>query len=373
MPMHPTGRLALAFLLAIATGCTPLPESPPSVAPAAPAAPAAGAGATTGVLGGAPYLIAVPADWNGELVMYLHGYEPGGTPREAPAVNDFDRWLLGQGYALARSDYATQGWAVAEALVDNERLREHALALLGKPRRTWLIGHSLGGLLVLASLERHPEAYDGGLSLCGVNGSADEVIARGVLDPLAVFDHHFPGVLGLAAGGLEDPASPPFVAAETIEAALAGNEPAAAQIAASFDILRRDLAGALMLHYLVLRELSVRAGGLPAGNRDVQYRGFGDDAGLNAAIRRYHADPAAASYLKANVGLRGSAPRPVVIQSNINDPTVPARFGTRYAQLAQAAGRADQVLTLAPVGEGHCAFTPTDVDRAFAALRDHAD
>lgn len=362
--------LALALLLAALGGCATAPQAPPAAAaPEAPAASVATPGTTTGTLEGAPFLVAAPPRWNGELVMFLHGYEPKGAPREAtPAANDFDNWLLSKGFAVARSSYSTQGWAVAEALVDNERLRQHAVRLLGQPKRTWLLGNSLGGLLALASLERHPQVYDGALSFCGVNVSGEEIIGRGGLDPLAVFDHYFPGVLGLAAGGLADPASPPAADPEAIEVALTSNELRAGQLAASFDIPRRDLAGALMLQYLVLRELSERAGGLPVSNRDTVYQGFGDDAALNAAIRRYDADPDAAAYLRANATLSGSAPRPVVLLSNVNDPTVPARFSGRYLELAKAAGRAGQVLAMPPVGEGHCAFSQVDIGRALAAL-----
>lgn len=361
------------LLLAALAGCASAPPAPeaPAAAQPAPAAPAATPASHTGVLEGAPYLIEVPPRWNGELVMFLHGYEPKGAPRETPLVaNDFDRWLLSEGFAVARSSYSAQGWAVAEALVDNERLRQHAATLIGKPKRTWLLGNSLGGLLVLASLERHPDAYDGALSLCGVNVSGEEIIGRGGLDPLAVFEHYFPGVLGLAAGGLADPASPPSADPAAIEVALASNETRAGQLAASFDIPRRDLSGALMLQYLVLRELSERAGGLPVSNRDSVYQGFGDDTALNAAIRRYDAAPGAATYLRANATLSGSAPRPVVLLSNVNDPTVPARFSGRYAELAKAAGRADHVLVMPPVGEGHCAFSQVDIGRALRALVD---
>ena len=72
----------------------------------------------------------------------------------------------------------------------------------------------------------------------------------------------------------------------------------------------------------------------------------------------------------ANATLSGSAPRPVVLLSNVNDPTVPARFSGRYAELAKAAGRADHVLLMPPVGEGHCAFSQVDIGRALRALVD---
>lgn len=41
-------------------------------------------GVETGTLGDAPYRVEIPADWNGELVVLLHGYEPRGVPRANP-------------------------------------------------------------------------------------------------------------------------------------------------------------------------------------------------------------------------------------------------------------------------------------------------
>ena len=158
-----------------------------------------------------------------------------------------------------------------------------------------------------------------------------------------------------------------------IEAALVGNAERAAQIGARFEILRSDLSGALMLQYIVLRELSERAGGFPVGNRDSVYDGFGDDVALNAAIRRYDAVPHAQAYLREHASLSGRALKPVVIQANLDDPTVPAHFTRRYAEKALAAGQDKQVLTLPPIGTGHCAFAPEDVDRAFTALVQHAE
>ena len=59
---------------------------------------------------------------------------------------------------------------------------------------------------------------------------------------------------------------------------------------------------------------------------------------------------------------------PVVLQSNNNDPTVPRRFGNRYAQRAQEAGTGRLLTVLPPVGEGHCALQPQEVDAAFYAM-----
>lgn len=78
----------------------------------------------TGTLDSAPYRVEIPANWNGELVILLHGYEPKGIPRATPwPQNEETPVFLSQGYAVAASAYASQGWSVADAVPDNERLR----------------------------------------------------------------------------------------------------------------------------------------------------------------------------------------------------------------------------------------------------------
>jgi dienelactone hydrolase len=323
----------------------------------------------TGTISGTSYRIEIPAGWNGELVMYLHGYEPQGMPRQAVMEQtDFDRWLLSKGYAVAQSQYATQGWAVAEALTDNEQLRQKVVAVYGKPKRSFLVGQSLGGHLALASLELNPKSYDGALALCGANSSASEVFTDGVLAPLVAFDVLFPNQLGLALGGLADPDSPPMVDPNAIEKALQSNESNANLLATQFDLLREDLAGALLMRYVVLREMMAHAGGFPVDNRNTLYSGFGDDVAFNQKVRRYTGDPNAIAYTKQHATLLGLAPKPVVILSNNNDPTIPASISAQYARMAEATGHTSNIYTLPSMGKGHCAFSPEDVDMAFGVL-----
>jgi pimeloyl-ACP methyl ester carboxylesterase len=320
----------------------------------------------TGNLGAAPYRIDVPENWNGDLVMFLHGYRPQGTPSPAPMPRDnLAEDFVRAGYAFAASDYSRQGWAVAEAMADNEALRQHFIAVHGRPRHTYLMGLSMGGHIVLALLERQPDDYDGALSLCGANAPAPELIASGVLLPLLAFDYYFPGVMGLAPGGLEDPNSPVQLNGEAIEATLASHEDIAQMLSARFEVPRDDLAGALYFHYMIIRELQQRAGGFPIDNHATIYSGFGNDADFNARVRRYTGQPAAIAYLAHNANLSGQVSRPVVIQSNRLDPTVTRPYAERYAQLAAATG---QILTLPPVRAGHCSFTSGDVTQAFGYL-----
>lgn len=371
MPRHP---LTPALLLAVAlAGCATTTDTTPADA-AAPAASApeesvATAAGLVGTLDGAAYRIDRPADWNGSLIVFLHGYETPGPPRPTELAQDaFDQWALSKGYAVARSAYSTTGWATAEAVPESEHVRSLAIESLGAPKHTYLVGQSLGGHLVLAMLEANPEAYDGVLSFCGVNAPAAEVFADAILAPLVATELWLPAALGLAPGGLADPASPSMLDPETIEKALASNPAATQRIAERFGIPKAQLGQGLWLRYLALREMIPRAGGFPADNRHTKYTGMGDDAAFNAAVRRYAGDPKAMAYVAANAPLTGAAPKPVVVLANVTDPLVPATISNRYAELAKASGDAANVFTLPPTGDGHCAFDSVTIDRAFTVL-----
>ena len=370
----PTLRhLVLAVSLAVAAGCASSPPTPSASSPAPAAAPVA-ATADVGEIAGAPYRIDIPAGWQGDLLVYARGYVPAGTPRDgATARSPVDEWALAQGYAIARSDYSALGWSVAEAVDDTEKLRAHFVAGHGAPRRTFVMGHSMGAHIALAVLERHPQHYAGALALCGANAPAAELFSEHLLPPVVAFDHFFPGVLGLAPGGLADPDSPPWPDAEAIERALQGNEAVAGRLAERFDIPRDGLAGGLMIRYAVLHELQQRAGGFPVDNREVRYTGMGDDAAFNASVRRYTGEPAAMAYAARHAALTGATSRPVVMLDNHADPTIPMAVTRRYAALAKAAGQGANVLVLPAQGQGHCEFTPQHQQYALAKLAGWVD
>ena len=364
MKLPPLRHLALALSLALGAGCASAPEPV-----AAPAAATTAAVQEVGELAGAAYRIDIPENWQGDLVVYARGYVPVGSPREgATERKREDELVLTQGYAIARSDYSKLGWSVGEALDDTERLRAHFVARHGKPRRTFVMGHSMGSHIALATLERHAAHYDGALALCGANGPAAELFGDHLMPPLVAFDYFFPGVLGLAQGGLADPASPPWPDPEAIEKALQGKPDVANLLATRFDIPREGLADGVLIRYGALHELAQRAGGFPVDNRTVNYTGLGDDAAFNAGVRRYTGDPAAMAYAAANAALTGTAPRPVVMLDNLADPTIPTEVTQRYAALAEAAGQGANVLVLPSQGQGHCDFTDEHQQHAMAKL-----
>src|SRR5438046_882753 len=125
-----------------------------------------------GAIGGANYTIAVPANWNGTLVLYSHGYIFSNQPlaNPAPAVGDAATGaaLLQQGYALAGSSYSQNGWALQQAFQDQIALLDFFTATCGQPTRTIAWGHSLGGIITAGLVQLHPERFSGALPMCGV-------------------------------------------------------------------------------------------------------------------------------------------------------------------------------------------------------------
>ncbi|KAF1017651.1 MAG: hypothetical protein GAK31_00919 [Stenotrophomonas maltophilia] len=263
MPTLPKRMLTLALLLCLPCAAA-LARTP------APAAPAV-TGVQTGVLQGAPWRIDLPAHWNGELVMIAHGFEPTGVPRQMPWPADpATPAPLAAGYAVAQSGYARQGWSVADGITDTDRLRAHFIAAHPHTRKSWIIGYSMGGAIAIGSLERLPQHYSGGVALCGAN-LPGLTIAAEVLTTTVAFDYFFPNTPGLPPEGLASPRAAPVPQGEmyqAIDQALQGKPDVARLLATRLQVQDDQLAGAISLHALVLRELSQRLGGRAAGNVD---------------------------------------------------------------------------------------------------------
>ena len=107
--------------------------------------------------------------WNGTLFLYSHGYVVPGSANPATDVGDpvTGAWLLGHGYALAGSSYATTGWAIQQALPDQIDTLNAFDGSYGKPTH-----HRLG-----AFARRHhhrrahpglPDRFSAALPMCGV-------------------------------------------------------------------------------------------------------------------------------------------------------------------------------------------------------------
>ena len=353
--------IGLIVLLCTSCGCTAQDSS-------APAAGAKAASVETGTLAGAAYRIDVPADWNRGLVVFFHGYAI--TPVQLPARDPIApqlRQLLDRGYAVAQSAYSATGWAVEQASADSERLRLHFIDKHGKPRETFAAGMSMGGTLTVMALEASPDTYAGGLSLCGAIERSDRLLQRDFA-LVAAFDYYFPNLLGPLV-----PASAkymPTVAIETQVAAALRANPAAAE-----SLLRTwgvgdvpTLGNVVAFNYYEVGELQRRTHGNPFNNADFIYTGSKDAFALNAGVKRYAADAAAAAYVARWYTPSGSLVRPLLALHDTGDPLVLASAAFDYALAVQRQGHADNFVQQFVNKEGHCVFTPAEIGRAFDEL-----
>jgi acetyl esterase/lipase len=139
-----------------------------------------------GVLGGAAYQVEVPANWNGKLVMYAHGYAGTGATLgvNPPSIR---RYLVQNGYAWAASSYAKNYYDVRAGVEDTNALALEFVAIatknsrtLAAPSKIYITGHSMGGHITAAAIEDeaastavHKVKYAGAVPMCGVVGDTE--------------------------------------------------------------------------------------------------------------------------------------------------------------------------------------------------------
>ncbi len=135
-------------------------------------------GATTDT---APYSMMVPANFNGTVYLYSHGYRPnvpvpagipgyGGytvtnTPQPAPNAAVVGA-LLAKGYGVVGSGFARQGWNADSAIKTNVELIGLFKKQFTKTTKVVAWGESLGGFITQALAEQYPNLVDAAAPLC---------------------------------------------------------------------------------------------------------------------------------------------------------------------------------------------------------------
>ena len=128
-----------------------------------------GATALWGVHGGAGYRVEVPDNWNGELVVWAHGFR--GTGLELTVDNHPLRdLLLLHGYAWAASSYDRNDYDITSGVQSSHALIKRFNGLVGKPSRVYMTGASMGGHITAVAIEQYPKTFDAALPICGVVG-----------------------------------------------------------------------------------------------------------------------------------------------------------------------------------------------------------
>ncbi|MFI5837865.1 alpha/beta hydrolase family protein [Micromonospora sp. NPDC051300] len=127
-----------------------------------------------GVYAHAGYVLEIPARWNGELVMWAHGYRGQGTELSPePPAFDLRQRLLTQGYAWASSSYDRNGYDIRSGVLGTRALADLFARTVRRPHRVLIAGVSMGGHVIGRSLEQYPGYYAGALPMCGVLGDQE--------------------------------------------------------------------------------------------------------------------------------------------------------------------------------------------------------
>jgi len=122
-------------------------------------------------------LICVPAaGWNGELVVFAHGYVAPGPTLDFSDLTLPDGTYLPilvqrLGYAFATTSYRQNGLAILEGVEDVRELVTAFSATVSTPLKTHLTGASEGGLVAALLAERSPDIFSSVLATCGPIGS----------------------------------------------------------------------------------------------------------------------------------------------------------------------------------------------------------
>jgi hypothetical protein len=352
----------------------------------------------TGSLLGAQFLLNFPAGWNGQLVLFAHGYTapgtPGGLDLVPPAVGTFGLapLLSAEGYAYGYSMYSKLGYAVQAGILDTNLLR-----LIGRlifhASRVLIVGASMGGDIVMGLIERFPHAFAGAGAACGAVAGWYEQI-RYEFDFMVVYNYFtapygaplaLPTLLG--AGNVITP-NPSYTPA-AIQTSV-GTLFTQAQSNPTFASIIGQIANVTRANPDLVSFADALGGGVSPGlddylatsggngysNIGTVYSGSLDDAALNAGVARIPAVAASTAYLNANYTPTGAFDTKLLTIHNLIDPVVPfsseAILKARVAAQGNSANLSQQVVDAQPIATGgpsHCYFSPSQIAFAWGELQ----
>ena len=356
----------------------------------------AGATAHWGVHTRAGFRIEVPDSWNGDLVVWAHGFR--GTGLELTVDNHPLRPLLiALGYAWAASSYSRNDYDITTGVQDTHALVERFNGLVGNPNKVYMTGASMGGHITGVSIEQYPNTYAAALPICGVLG--DHALFDYFLDfnvaaqQIATGSSSFPVVPALYIGvtvpqikeNLEaSPGDWPFVLNADGEHLKSLTELRSGGVRPNFDeafgfwnSIPTDTGLGNFLFNLGLGDGTLpRAPGVGADNIGVIYQ-FDEDPmltpdeqTLNDGVVRVSADPqgpgpnglAQVPVISGDIGI------PVLTLHNLGDLFVPVLNEVEYASRVAANGKSDLLVQRAIRGVLHCDFTAAEFSSAFIDL-----
>jgi pimeloyl-ACP methyl ester carboxylesterase len=145
---------------------------------------------------GAPYVMMVPANFNGMVALYSHGYRynidiPAGipivggykvtnTPEPIPGGNPtVANYFLSQGIAVMGSGFARQGWNLDSAIATNVELIDTFKKKFTTTTKVVAWGSSLGGIITQTLAEKYPNLVSAVAPMCMADNISAELTTAG--------------------------------------------------------------------------------------------------------------------------------------------------------------------------------------------------
>ncbi len=263
-----------------------------------------------------------------------------------------------------------------DGVTRTRQLRGLFASNFGMPNNTYVIGHSLGGIVTLMAAEKNPGLYAGALPMCGLVGGGPAEIDY-IFNVRILFDYFFPGVI--PGSPLEIPEGLDFNAdvVPAVVGAILSNPGAAFELAGvdqielpftNFGELINSILSAIFFNIVGTEDFFDRTHHVFVENSTTLYTGSSDDAALNSGVARFAATPDARNYLEHWYLPRGNLKIPVLTLHTTLDPIVPLFHEPAYAAIVDAAGKSDLLVQRVINRYGHCTFTLAEQIDAFQDL-----
>lgn len=323
-----------------------------------------------------------PADWNGDLVLYAHSEVPRSVAVALPAEGNLVvSQLVPQGFAVAYSSFSQNGWAVNDGAEATHQLLGIFTAQFSRPKRVYVAGLSLGGLIAIKLAETKPGQFSGVFPACAVSGGTLRQFDYAA-HARTLFDYFYPGVLpGDAASlpqgtdivnGIVQPAIAAMTADPRGALIMAQVSQTPFPFASSSEMIQ-SIATALGDNASAATELLPFIDGRPYfDNQHTVYSGASLEPtiaqAINAGVQRFHASVGVRQSLDRNYTPSGRLRMPMVMLSVARDPVVPGFNQAFYRQEVAAAKDSDLLIQQEVPGYGHCTFSPAQLGVAFADL-----
>jgi pimeloyl-ACP methyl ester carboxylesterase len=346
----------------------------------------------TGTTGeGARYEFWVPVNWNGDLVVWVHGIIDPALPVDlfpdaTQGMGGLRDGLLTRGYAFAYSTFSENGYAVKDGVQRTHQLRGLFISKFGKPRHTFLYGVSMGGGITIDLLEKFPKQYDGAVCLAGiVGGGLPEVqyLANGRMLYDVFYSSGAFGAFYQLPGDAGHPVTMPFSPGSAAFNGVIGNFLAGGPLLLDFTMTAQipfanpdeaflSAMNVIGFNVLFLEELISRTHDrLPYDNTQAVYHdplNPSYDPLINSLADRFSSSPDAANYLDNYFSPTGMINAPVYTIHTTRDPIVPIWHEALFAGKVAAAGRSEFLAQKSLDRWGHLSLTTQEQLEAFDAL-----